>query len=383
MSKQQYAMWTVLGALCGVSALAQVPETFHYQGRYVKEGGLANGDYPVIFELTDAAAAGQQLYAETQLISFVDGFFDAEIGTSAQTGTLKNAFGAPSVFLQITIDGETLTPSEKITSVPYALLAGGIDGPLDMNGEWITNARYRGDGAGLTNLVDYVGVNGIQTLYGSYTLSNPLKIDVPVNYGHGPGRPTQLILKTTGADIMVGRNITVPYTAGGLYIGDAITVGENSRGIAIGSSNSILGDTICIGYKATGGAGGSISVGHDTYANYGGTAMGHDSIALLRSVAFGQKASGGYDGTALGYYASAGNLSHPDGSCRVAIGTYATNQLAGGDSAVIRGSHYADGGTGIYFRATFGSGEWAGLYTDGTNLFFKNTAGATQKLTNL
>ncbi len=79
---------------------------------------------------------------------------------------------------------------------------------------------------------------------------------------------------------------------------------------------------------------------------------------------------------ALGQGASA-----EDGVERVAIGHNLTNWID--DSAAVRGTLYTDGGTGLFMRATFGEGNWSGLYTDGTNLFFMNATGATEKITHL
>jgi hypothetical protein len=57
---------------------------------------------------------------------------------------------------------------------------------------------------------------------------------------------------------------------------------------------------------------------------------------------------------AIGYFANA-----QGGSERIAIGHGVTNEVD--DSAALRGTLYLDGGTGVYYRSTFGSGEWTDL----------------------
>lgn len=106
----------------GLSLLAQPPQTFRYQGRVLQNGALVSGSLNITFKLYDTLNGGSALYTDSGLVTVADGLYSTLIGDDASSsGDLADALGNPEVYLEITIEGETLSPRERIVSVPYAM----------------------------------------------------------------------------------------------------------------------------------------------------------------------------------------------------------------------------------------------------------------------
>ena len=54
-------------------------------------------------------------------MTIIDGLYSTYIGDDTVSGSISNALAADSVYLEITINGQTLSPREQLVSVPYAL----------------------------------------------------------------------------------------------------------------------------------------------------------------------------------------------------------------------------------------------------------------------
>ncbi|NCC53045.1 MAG: hypothetical protein EOM20_17790 [Spartobacteria bacterium] len=219
----------------------------------------------------------------------------------------------------------------------------------------------------------------------------------------------------TGDLNMGGQNI-IGVASNIAFSGDEIAIGKNATadwgndGVAIGSSAAadLLG--AAVGYQANGQWGGAslgyrarsyyygVAMGFEAFATNYGTAVGNQANAMslgvavgasakgyIQGAAVGASANGAFRGTALGYYANAieGGIAlgydanglgtniaigyyasaydgdNPNGGDRIAIGRYVTNLVE--DSCAIRGTLYLDGGTGVLYRSTFGTGAWSAL----------------------
>jgi len=112
-----------------------------------------------------------------------------------------------------------------------------------------------------------------------------------------------------------------------------------------------------------------VQIGEDALSHSsssGSVAVGRQAVARhgRGGVAIGCGANADYDGTALGYYADGHNTniaigftaSAGGGKDRIAIGRAITNQID--DSTLLRGTLYLDGGTGLLYRSTVGTGGW-------------------------
>lgn len=216
--------------------------------------------------------------------------------------------------------------------------------------------------------------------------------------------------------------------------GLAIGAGAIFSSVGIGIGNNANGSgSIAIGPNAK-GAQESIAIGGSANSDLAGAAIGKNSLAIEYAVAiggdapkargradvcigayansFGSAAAWNNSAIVIGYGAFAATNSISIGTCagsdvattgrnsgstNVSIGAFAkcntgiNNATALGahtsndvsNSARVRGDLYLDGATQIVMRAIFGTGAWAGMTTDGTNLFFVNTTGAVEQITNL
>ncbi|HQQ05023.1 MAG TPA: hypothetical protein PLT67_09320 [Kiritimatiellia bacterium] len=204
-----------------------------------------------------------------------------------------------------------------------------------------------------------------------------------------------LVIGTTGTAVSVGRS------ANGT--GNGAAVGRNANGAGYGAGVGFYADGsdngAAIGYSAKGGwygaaigplANGTIygaAVGRSANA-LGGSAVGFGANGAVFGAALGQDAKANHGGVAVGYLANGsstniaiGMAAAAAGLNRIAIGLNTTNTID--NSAAVRGSLYLDGGTGTFMRASAGTGNWTGFYTDGTNLFFVNATGGVQQITSL
>jgi hypothetical protein len=119
--------------------------------------------------------------------------------------------------------------------------------------------------------------------------------------------------------------------------------------IVTGNDNVGIGN----GTRAYSTLSGSVAIGANATARYrrSGVAIGSDADGDYNGIAIGYSADGQYSNIAVGYAASAYS-----GYDRIAIGRSITNRR--NDSCVIRGTLYLDGGTGLLYRTSTGSGSW-------------------------
>ncbi len=105
-------------------AFAEAPEMFRYQGRLVDGTNLVNATLPMSFKLYDALSDGTLLYEDSNDVLVVDGLYSTHIGDDTVLGSLTNALTNTAVYLELTVGSETLSPRERLVSVPYALTGG-------------------------------------------------------------------------------------------------------------------------------------------------------------------------------------------------------------------------------------------------------------------
>jgi hypothetical protein len=105
------------------SAQAQVPNAINYQGLLTDaSGNPADGTFTIVFGIYSSAAGGTALYSETQSLAVRRGVLTALIGSVTPLPPEVFAEGGER-FLEITVNGTTLTPRRPFTSVPYAFRA--------------------------------------------------------------------------------------------------------------------------------------------------------------------------------------------------------------------------------------------------------------------
>lgn len=122
------AVFALLLTLVPTLVLAQVPDSFHYQGRLTDLAGVpvdtATTGAPVemIFELFDSATATTAVWTQTfPAVDVDEGLFQVDLGGTAAPLTAVD-FGQP-LWLQITVDGDLLGARLPMLAVPQALHA--------------------------------------------------------------------------------------------------------------------------------------------------------------------------------------------------------------------------------------------------------------------
>ncbi len=112
-----------------ILAFSQMPMEFTYQGKLTNSSGMGiNDDLPMTFRLFNTASGGTAFWEESHPVVTIDkGLFSVALGSiTSVSGDMSG-----TVFLEITIDGDVLSPRVKITpsaNAMYALVADSISG---------------------------------------------------------------------------------------------------------------------------------------------------------------------------------------------------------------------------------------------------------------
>ncbi len=107
-----------------------LPHVIDYQGFLTNASGSpVSGAVNITFSIWDAATGGSVLWTEEQSLKPHQGYFTAELGCSSFLP--DQLFNGESRYLQLTVNGEPMTPRKHINSVAYALFsadAGALNG---------------------------------------------------------------------------------------------------------------------------------------------------------------------------------------------------------------------------------------------------------------
>jgi len=213
------ATLTILAA----PAWAQTETEFTYQGELRDNGAAAGGAYDLSFTLWDALAGGTQIGAPISLTDVpVDaGRFTVELDFG---GSVFNA----SRWLEISVEGDRLSPRHAITRSPYSVQTRGIfvDG----------NDRV---GVGTTTPQAQVHIDGAATGSAGFRVENPggatgsVEVGSPRGYVGISGRANNghrrdLYFTDEGLGLFTHSGTGPPITGNGLFIDEAGQVGVNT-----------------------------------------------------------------------------------------------------------------------------------------------------------
>jgi hypothetical protein len=111
---------------------------FTYQGSLSDAGSLANGTYSMTFTLFGSSSGGAPLGTVTiPSVSTTGGLFDVELDFG------PSAYGVSDRWIEITIDGSTLSPRQEVKGAPYSIQTRGIHvddaGRVGLGGGTITS----------------------------------------------------------------------------------------------------------------------------------------------------------------------------------------------------------------------------------------------------
>ena len=110
-------------ALAGaVFAQPQLDATMTYQARVNDNGAPANGLYDVVFRLYDAPVGGNLVAGPVAIndASVNDGLLTVEVDFGL------TAFDNSEQWMEIDVDGQTLSPRQALTRTPYAMQMRGV-----------------------------------------------------------------------------------------------------------------------------------------------------------------------------------------------------------------------------------------------------------------
>jgi len=103
---------------------ATPPHMINFQGRLLDGTNLVNGHVSMELRVYTNAISGAYLYADSNQVLVVDGLYSTYLGDNTISGTLTNALTARDAYIEVVVNGTTLTPRDRITSVAYAIHAG-------------------------------------------------------------------------------------------------------------------------------------------------------------------------------------------------------------------------------------------------------------------
>lgn len=105
------------------------PTLISYQGRLTDANGLSvpDGSYLLQFALFESRQGGGILWQETNSVVTSNGLFSHQLGSAIPIPTTVLT-SHDSLFLRLTVDGESIAPRTLFTSVPYSRIAAAIHG---------------------------------------------------------------------------------------------------------------------------------------------------------------------------------------------------------------------------------------------------------------
>jgi hypothetical protein len=152
----------LIGAILLVALLATtfagVPNTTNYQGWLTDDAGdPVTDNLLMIFYIWDDASAGSILWAEEHLsVSVESGFFNVVLGSNDPIP--DSAFYGTDRWLEIVVDGNTISPRTKLQSTPYSFITKGVSGHITTEPGHIITAS---DAAKAGTEVDIHAADGI------------------------------------------------------------------------------------------------------------------------------------------------------------------------------------------------------------------------------
>lgn len=110
-----------------IHCFAVTPKLINYQG-FLKEGeAKVTGTRTMIFKLFDSSSTGSELWSSgSQSISVSSGIFHYILGSDVSLNGID--WENKNVYLEVSVEGNPLSPREQLISAPYALNADMVDG---------------------------------------------------------------------------------------------------------------------------------------------------------------------------------------------------------------------------------------------------------------
>ena len=138
----------LLGYATVASAQTSVPQQLDYEGWLSDlSGNPSTGTHSIQFAIWPGPTGGTTpLWSDTLSVTVVGGLYSATLGTTVGDSFPAALFDGTVRYLEITVDGDLLSPREALGSVPYAILSAGVQGgavnasSLAVNGNAVVNS---------------------------------------------------------------------------------------------------------------------------------------------------------------------------------------------------------------------------------------------------
>ncbi len=171
---------TLFVQLSAWPSFGQAPTSFTYQGELRENGCLAEGVYAMTFSIWNSAEGGSQIGPTASIpeVTVNQGRFTVQLSMGPEPFV-----GSTARWLEMAVEGVTLSPRERITSSPYSIQTRGLWVDEDYNVGIRTSSpqaaldvfgdvELRGDVnlGGEVNVSERLGVGNPSALYGQLTI---------------------------------------------------------------------------------------------------------------------------------------------------------------------------------------------------------------------
>lgn len=218
-----------------------VPQGINYQGRLEDGGFPVSATKQMLFRVYDSLAGGVLLWTSpAQNVAVSLGLFNASVPVP-----ITALVGGGARYLEVQIDGTTMSPRELLNSVPYALIAKSVEGTIDVSTAGLAinaNASAAQPAIYISSLTGNVGVGtgnpatsfdvGGSAQFGSgaakstFTAAGGLL--VPGSVGIGTASPA--VKLDVAANVDGGDGISVTNVNAGANSGAMVTLSEGTGG---------------------------------------------------------------------------------------------------------------------------------------------------------
>ncbi|HSG99078.1 MAG TPA: hypothetical protein VLB27_03450, partial [candidate division Zixibacteria bacterium] len=150
----------------------------HFQGTTSTGEPIADGPHTLMYSIWDDPTAGVMLWSEVQTVNTVNGLGAVELGVV--TPIPLSAFGqigddtTKSRYLEVQLDGETISPRERLIAAPYAHAAERILGDLETGPGDLRIRNIGSSGEDGVRLTAYLGTFQTEMVSLSLTGSSPV-----------------------------------------------------------------------------------------------------------------------------------------------------------------------------------------------------------------
>jgi hypothetical protein len=221
-----FALLVALSFALALPARAQVPGRVNFQGLLLDNAGEpVTGTVTLQLELFAAASGGSALWTETHSsVSVTDGIYDVVLGS--QTPLTPELFSVSPRYLQVTIDGQVLSPRREFLAVPFALHAESASNVGGVSAAFVEQSYQHGDfdGNGLANAHAAEGLtdadnDGVANFVDADNDDDGLSDPGELAQGSDPNlvtptissfNPTKMLEQTAGTVTVTGTNFDEP-----------------------------------------------------------------------------------------------------------------------------------------------------------------------------